>query len=224
MTPFDAEDRTEPVRQLSPQELVAGEISLRSWPVRLGPLALDRIRDLEEERIRLDEEWTRLDFAREQARSEGFRQGQEEANSLNLKRFSDQLRRHDDALASLKGQLMSRVPQLAAKLAARALGRELAATQEALTVWVSRMLANLMPAEDVTLFHHPDDAGRFGGLLHRIAPSYQHVRFQLREDERVAPGEVILETPGLRIDARSSSLAAAWERELEQVLHESDPG
>jgi len=218
------DDRTEPVPQLSPQELVAGEINLRSWPVRLGPLALDRIRDLEEERSRLDQEWRQLNDAREQARCEGFRQGQEESVALNLARFSDQLRNHDEALASLKVQLMSRLPQLASTLAARALGRELEVTEDALADWVARMLEDLMPAESVTLIHHPENAGSLGGLLNRIAPSCQHVRIQLREDERLSPGEVILETTGLRIDARSSSLAAVWERELEQVLHESDPG
>jgi len=119
---------------------------------------------------------------------------------------------------------MSRVPRLAATLAARALGHELATSPEILTGWVARRLADLMPTESVVLIHHPEDAGRFGDLLERIAPTYRHISLRLREDDRVAPGEVILETPGLRFDARSPSLAAAWERELEQVLHESEPG
>jgi len=217
-------DLTDPITQLTPRDLVAGEISLRPWPVRMGPLEFDRLRDLEDQRRRLDEEWSRLDEVREQARDEGLRQGRKEALEQNGRRFSAQLRHHDAELDRLKQGLLTRLPGLAARLAARMLGRELTSSPEIFSDWVMRLLGELMPAEEITLIHHPDDAGRLAGIVQRAGSTFGHVRFQLRGDDRLAPGEVILETPGLRTDARCPALAAVLERELEQVPNESVPG
>jgi flagellar biosynthesis/type III secretory pathway protein FliH len=224
MKPVEPEDRTEPVTQLTPLELFAGEVNLRVWPVRMGPQDFDRLTDLEAERERLNEAWNRLDAAREQARTEGLRLGVEEARDLNLERFSGQLQRHEEALSLLRQEFVSRVPGLASRLAEQMLGRELSSTPEALHDWVLHLLEGVLPATTVTLLHHPDDAGRFGEILVRAGTVFGHVRFLLREEDRVPPGEVILETPGLRVDARLASLSALWERDLEQVLHDSDPG
>jgi len=224
MNPFDPGERTEPVPQLAPMELDAQEVRLRPWPVRLGPLAFDRLRDFEDQRRRLDEEWARLDEAREQARLEGLRLGREEALAQNTRQILAQLAHHDDALEDLKRDLIQRLPRLASRLAARALGQELASSPALLGSWVLRLLKECWLSESVTLLHPPGEADRFQTIAQRAATHYHHVRLQLREDERVAPGEFILETPGLRVDARACALSAMWERELEQVLHEPEPG
>ncbi len=217
-------DLTDPVTQLTARELVAGEINLRPWPVRMGPMEFDRLRDLEDQRSRLDGEWSRLDEVREQAREEGFRQGRREALEQNGRWFSAQLRHHDAELDRLKQDLIRRLPGLASRLAMRMLGRELTSSPEIFSDWVMRLLGELMPTEEITLIHHPTDAGRLSRVMQRAGSTFGHVRFQLRDDDRLAPGEVILETPGLRTDARFPALATVLERELEQVSHESVPG
>jgi flagellar biosynthesis/type III secretory pathway protein FliH len=221
------DDRTDPVPRVTPAALVAGEISLRAWPVRLGPAGLDVLRDLEaarerldEDRRRLEEERGRLDEEREDARREGYERGLEEAREQAVTRLDELARLHGRELAQARAELLRRIPRLAARLAAGALGRELAQDPEAWGDWLWRQIDQLRPAVRIIVLHHPEDAPRVGELLRRAREDREGLELASRADESLPPGEVILETPSVRLDVRLSTLAAAWERELEQVFHE----
>lgn len=244
MSPVDPDDRTEPVTQLTPAELVAGEISLRPWPLRLGPADLDILRDLEagrqalqderaalederaaleHERAALEHEREALEHERETARREGLALGMEEARHRTVERLDELGRQHALELEAAREELVRRVPRIASRLAATALGREVTLDPDAWRDWLLAMIERLLPAVSITVHHHPADAGRVGALLESVRPGQSGLEFIARADGTLESGEVILETPSVRVDARLSSLAAAWERELEQVFHENRP-
>ncbi len=227
MSDSGLDERTEPVPRTTAAELVAGEILLRPWPLRLGPAGLDVLRDLEAARERLEEDrrqlearQERLGEEREEARREGFARGLEEARALALERIDELARRHARELAESRDQLMRRVPGIAARLAAAALGRELSLDPGAWRDWLLRLIDQLHPALRVTVRHHPQDGPRLAGLLPRAQERRQGLELTAHPDESLPKGEVILETPSVRVDARLSTLVAAWERELEQVFDE----
>lgn len=221
------DERTEPVPRTTAAELVGGEILLRPWPVRLGPAGLDVLRDqeaarerLEEARRQLEAQRERLGEEREEARREGFAQGLEEARAQALVRLDELARRHARELAGTRAELLRRVPGIAARLAAAALGRELALDPGAWRDWLLRLIVQLHPAVRITVRHHPQDGPRLAGLLPRAQERRQGLELTAHPDESLPPGEVILETPSVRVDARLSTLVAAWERELGQVFDE----
>jgi flagellar biosynthesis/type III secretory pathway protein FliH len=221
------DERTEPVPRTTPAELVAGEILLRPWPVRLGPAGLDVLRDqeaarerLEEDRRQLEQERGRLEEAREMARREGFARGLEEAQAQAVSRLDELVLRHGQELAKSRAELVRRVPVIASRLAAAALGRELTLDPVAWRDWLLRLIDQLHPAARITVLHHPQDGPRLSGLLRHARESREGLELAARPDESLPPGEVVLETPSVRLDARLSTLAATWERELEQVFDE----
>lgn len=225
------DERTDPAPRVTYAELVAGELLLRSWPVRLGPAGLDVLRDVEaawerlgEDRRRLEEDRERLGEERENARREGFARGLEEAREQAVAQFDELALRHGQELAVSRAELVRRVPVIAARLAAAALGRELHQDPAAWRDWLLRLIDQLRPAVRITVLHHPEDGPRLEELLHHARKSRQGLELATRADESLSPREVILETPSARLDARLSTLAAAWERELEQVFHEPGPG
>jgi len=230
MSPVELDERTEPVTQVTPLELVAGEISLRPWPLRLGPAGVDVLRDLEaghrtleDERAALEDERAGLQDERETARREGFALGMEEARRLAVERLDELGKRHALELEAARAELTRRVPRIAARLAGAALGRALTLDPEIWQGWLLDLIDRLRPAVTITVRHHPADAGRLEALLVRARQGRDGLELTAVEDETLEAGEVILETPSVRVDARLSSLAAVWERELEQVFHEDRP-
>ncbi len=237
MSSDELDERTEPVTRVNPVELVTGELSLRPWPLRLGPAGIDALRDLEAgrlalederatleaERLALEHERLALEHERAAARREGLVLGMEEARRGAVERLDELERRHALELAAIREELVRRVPRIAARLAAAALGREVTLDPDAWRDWLLGLIDRLRPALTLTVHHHPADAARVAALLERVRRDRDGLELDARGDDTLEAGEVLLETPSVRVDARLASLTAAWERDLEQVFHEDRP-
>lgn len=143
-----------------------------------------------------------------------------EGREAGLGQAAAALVRAAEARAARLVGLEREVARLALDVARQVLGRELAASPDAVADLAARALAQVRDRREVAVRASPADAAvlraepvrsRLGALLSRTAS------LELREDAALPPGAVVVETEAGRIDARIEAQLAALERALEEA-------
>lgn len=191
-------------------ECVRGRIA----PIRLGPLDMDRLRALDTYAAEIEAQKNAIAQREAEARARGWREGFEESSRKNTQAFLDWMAAFEQRIAEMENRLPRAILDMAARLAARCLGKELTENDEAWMHWVRSHAAGLMPAAGVACLHAAADAARLRPLQDALAREFPHTRFDWRADPELAPGEILLESENLRVDARLDALEARLRRTL----------
>jgi flagellar biosynthesis/type III secretory pathway protein FliH len=120
----------------------------------------------------------------------------------------------DRRLAAIEREVVA----IVLDVAARVLGRELAAREEAVVDLAARALARARDRREVTLRVHPDDARAVRGGEARLAAILARAPLAVREDASVARGGAIVETDAGWIDAGIETQLAELRRAVEEEL------
>ena len=184
------------------------DVRLRVAPVRLGPLELDRVRALDAYAAQLEARAQALAGLEAEARERGWREGFEEAVRQNTQAFFERLETFEKNLTAFEKRLPTVVLDMAVRLASRCLGRELAASDDAMKQWVRAHAAALMPAVSVTCLHAAADAPRLPELQEALVREFPHTHFVWRMDPEVPL--VVPEELSHGLEAGYLVQAAAW--------------
>ncbi|MDP2808800.1 MAG: flagellar assembly protein FliH [Rhodocyclaceae bacterium] len=154
-----------------------------------------------------------IDRIRQQARDEGYQEGQGQAQD-EAARLAQAATRLEQALAGLDRQVADELLALAVEIARQVVRGELVARPEAILDVVHEVLAQL-PHQHAAIYLHPDDAS--------LVRSWQgdaltHAGHRIHEDARLNRGDCLIEAGGSQIDA---SVATRWRRVLEGMGIES---
>ena len=178
-----------------------------------------RARQLLEEAVQRGEEV--VDAAREQAHSEGFSAGTDQANRDMSDMMATMHNLVDMARVERHKLIESAEPELvrlAMGIAERILHQQIALDRGVVIEMAKVAIARLVDRESVTVRVNPADLERM--RQHRDeflnASDIRHLRFV--EDQRVDRGGVVVETDGGTIDARISTQL----NEAKRVLHIED--
>jgi flagellar biosynthesis/type III secretory pathway protein FliH len=118
----------------------------------------------------------------------------------------------------LLGEAEREVVALALAVARKLLGRELAASPDAVIALARAALGEARERREVLLRVSPGDAAAIRAAESTLAATLARARLGLREDPALAPGDVVVETEAGRVDARIGSQLAAVSRAVEEAL------
>lgn len=147
--------------------------------------------------------------AREEVRAAAEADGLRIARARAAAELAGFAAERDRRLAALAPE----VARLGLEVARRLLGRELSADADAVTALAARALREARDRAVVTLRIAPADAPRIDAARGALAALLRRAPgLEVREDAALAPGDVVVETEGGRIDARIEAQLEVLER------------
>ncbi len=192
-------------------------VTLRPWPLKVPASAFGLMQELERRAAALDEREAQIAQREEDARRRGLEQGLREGREEILAQAVQSLDALGAERQALRDEFAARLPELAAALTERILGRELTCDPSALASMVHTLLEENELGPDATL--ELSGADLPWATAHTDLLEAPGVTFTLVENPDLQPGEVILSTALARVEGTLD----VFRRQIEALLDRRSP-